>query len=128
MIAVAPSLVLAESAYAAPATCGSSSQTDAKGQILNGIGQTTNDCSDSGVRSLLKVVVNVLSMIVGVVVVISLISGAFKYITSGGEAAKVANAKNTILYAIVGLVIVVLAQFIVRVVVAETANAVNNGP
>jgi hypothetical protein len=123
-LSLSPSLLLAGSAYAAPATCGSNS--DAKGQILNGIGETTTNCSDTGVKNLLASIVNILSLIVGVVVVISIISAGFKYITSGGEASKVANAKSTIIYALVGLVIVVLAQFIVRVVVHEAAQAVAN--
>lgn len=125
-LAVMPSLLLADSAFAASSTCGTPS--DAKTQILNGVGSTTNDCSDGsgGVTHLLQSIVNILSMIVGVIVVISIISGAFKYITSGGESSKVANAKSTITYALVGLVIIALAQFIIRFVVTTATQAVNN--
>jgi len=45
----------------------------------------------------------------GVVSVIYLIMGGFKYITSGGSEKAVGEAKNTILYAIVGLVIIIAA-------------------
>ena len=46
-----------------------------------------------------------------------IIIGGLRYITSNGDSGNVTNAKNTILYAIVGLVIVALAQLIVRFVV-----------
>jgi hypothetical protein len=42
--------------------------------------------------------------------------GGFKYVTSGGDGSKVSSAKSTIIYAIVGLVIVALSQGIVKLV------------
>jgi hypothetical protein len=48
--------------------------------------------------------------------------GGFRYITSGGDSGNVSGAKNTILYAIVGLVIVALAQFIVRFVLSQSTG------
>ena len=45
-----------------------------------------------------------------------IIFGGFRYITSGGNDNNVSSAKNTILYAVIGLVIVALSQFIVRFV------------
>lgn len=62
-------------------------------------------------------VINILSLAVGVVAVIMIIVGGFKYITSGGDSGNVTGAKNTILYAVVGLIVVALAQVIVRFVV-----------
>lgn len=112
--------------YAASTNCGSSS--NAKDQVLNGIGESGTDCSagEKGVNHIFKAIVDILSLIVGVVSIISIIAGGFKYITSGGESAKVGNAKSTIMYAVVGLVVVVLAQVIVRFVITTTVNAVNN--
>jgi hypothetical protein len=52
--------------------------------------------------------------LVGIVAVIMIIVGGLRYITSGGNDASVTSAKNTILYAIIGLVIVALAQVLVR--------------
>ena len=48
------------------------------------------------------------------------IIGGLKYITSGGDSGNVTGAKNTILYAVIGLIIVVLAQVIVRFVLVQT--------
>jgi len=62
-------------------------------------------------------VINILSLVVGVVAVVMIIVGGLKYITSGGDSGNVTGAKNTILYAVVGLIVVALAQVIVRFVV-----------
>jgi len=68
------------------------------------------------IENLIKVIINVLSAIVGAVCVIMIIIGGFRYVTSAGDSNAVSGAKNTILYAIVGLIIVAFAQVIVRFV------------
>lgn len=71
-----------------------------------------------------KRIINLFSIVVGVVSVIMIIIGGFRYIISGGDSSSVQGAKNTILYAIVGLVIVVFAQVIIRFVLTNvTATA-----
>ncbi len=65
---------------------------------------------------------NVFSIIVGIVAVIMIIIGGFRYITSSGNPDKVSGAKNTLIYAIVGLIIVALAQFIVRFVLSKSTG------
>ena len=66
--------------------------------------------------------INIISIIVGVVAVIMIIFGGFKYITSGGASEKVTTAKNTILYGLIGLIIVALAQVIVKFVLKQTGG------
>jgi hypothetical protein len=73
-------------------------------------------CSDSALNNLITQVINIFSIIVGVIAVIMIIYGGFRYITSGGDSGKIGEAKNTIVFALVGLVIVALAQFIVKFV------------
>jgi hypothetical protein len=90
--------------------------------ICEGVGLAGggNGCTEQPggptVEGIIKTVINLLSLIVGVVAVIMIIIGGLKYITSAGDAGKVSSAKNTLLYAIIGLVIVALAQVIVRFV------------
>lgn len=59
-------------------------------------------------------------MIMGVLAVVFVIIGGLRYILSNGDSSKLAQAKNTIMYAIIGLVLVILAyavtQFVVQVV------------
>ena len=75
-----------------------------------------------GLQALVIRVINIFSIIVGIVAVIMIIVGGLKYITSGGESSNVSGAKNTIIYAIIGLIVVALAQFIVRFVLGNTNN------
>ncbi len=70
----------------------------------------------TGIANIIETVINLLSLLVGVVAVIMIIVGGLKYIMSSGDASNTASAKNTILFAIVGLVVVALAQIIVRFV------------
>ncbi len=71
------------------------------------------------VNDIITDVINIFSLVVGVVSVIMIIVGGLRYITSGGDSGSVGGAKNTILYAIIGLVIVALAQVIVRFVLGQ---------
>jgi hypothetical protein len=95
----------------------------------SGLSLTNSSCSDAALGNpeealnvLITRVVNLFSVIVGIVAVIMIIVGGFKYITSGGDSSNVSDAKNTILYAIVGLIIVAISQFIVRFVLRQATN------
>ena len=80
---------------------------------------TTTAGSDE-INTFLANGINLFSLIVGIVAVVMIIIGGLKYITSGGDSGNVTSAKNTILYAVIGLIIVVLAQVIVRFVINQT--------
>jgi Type IV secretion system pilin len=99
----------------------------AQDQILTGIDEAcagascaneTNDTLQNTVTS----VINILSLVVGTVAVVMVIIGGMKYVSSQGDSSAIASAKNTIVYAVVGLVIVALAQVIVQFVV-QRSNA-----
>lgn len=75
--------------------------------------------ADSDVNGILSTVINIFSLIVGVVAVIMVILGGLRYITSGGDTSNTKAARDTIIYALVGLVIVALAQVIVRFVLKQ---------
>ena len=94
-----------------------------RADVCEGIGLTSgggNTC-DPGpgptVDSTVRTVINLLSLVVGVVAVIMIIVGGLKYILSSGDSNAINSAKNTILFALVGIAIVALAQIIVRFVV-----------
>ncbi len=86
----------------------------------------TSDCvegqGEDELNALITNIVNIFSVIVGVISVIMIIYGGFRYITSGGDSTHVGSAKNTIMYAIIGLVIVALAQIIVRFVLGQATS------
>ena len=68
---------------------------------------------DNGVFSRIT---NTVLLIVGLISVIMLVYGGLRYILSGGDSKKVTDAKNTVLYAIIGLIISLLAYAIVNFV------------
>lgn len=62
---------------------------------------------------------NVISVIGGVIAVIIMMYGGFLYITSRGDANKAATGRNAIIYAAIGLIIIVLAQSVVALVLSN---------
>lgn len=64
---------------------------------------------------------------VGIVSVIMLIYGGLRYVMSGGDSKKVTDAKNTILYAIIGLIIAVLSYAIVHFVLQAIDTNLGGG-
>jgi len=86
--------------------------------------QNSSLCQDSGdpegivgPDGILTQVIQILTMIVGIAAVIMIIIGGLKYILSAGDSANTESAKNTILYAVIGLAIALAAQAIVTFVI-----------
>jgi len=73
----------------------------------------------SGNGAIFTTIVNILLFIIGAISVIMLIYGGIRYTISAGDSGSVTAAKNTILYAIVGLVIAILAFAIVNFVLGS---------
>ena len=80
----------------------------------------TSTAGNDEINTFIANAINLFSLIVGIIAVVMIIIGGLKYITSGGDSGNVTGAKNTILYALIGLIIVVLAQVIVRFVINQT--------
>ena len=76
-------------------------------------GMPTELIGDNGVFSRIT---NTVLLIVGLISVIMLVYGGLRYILSGGDSKKVTDAQNTVLYAIIGLIISLLAYAIVNFV------------
>lgn len=97
----------------------------AKDQACSGANLAGADCSatnaSNGVSTLIKAVINILSIIIGIAAVIVIILSGLKYITSGGDSNGVSNAKNTLTYALVGLAVAALAQILVNFVLFQVA-------
>jgi hypothetical protein len=95
-------------------------------EVCRGIGLTTanGSCGDSGAQfaATVTTIINLLLIIIGVVAVVVIIVAGFNFITSGGDSNKVATARNSIVYALIGLVVVVLAEVIVHFVIGTVAG------
>lgn len=81
-------------------------------------GATTCDpgTSTKTLNTTVKDVINIISVFAGAIAVIMIIVGGFRYITSAGNAEGTKSARNTIVYAVVGLIVIALAQIIVHFV------------
>lgn len=79
---------------------------------------SAQDCQHGGNSALniVSTIVSILSLIVGVAAVIMIIIAGLKYITAAGDSNGLSSAKNTLIYALVGLVVASLAQFLVHFV------------
>lgn len=64
-------------------------------------------------------IVSVMMFLVGILSVIMLVFGGLRYVISRGDSKAVESAKNTILYAIVGLIVAILAYAIVNFVIGS---------
>ena len=95
---------------------------DVSAQISNGL-QSVNTGNGptnlTGEGGVFTTIVNVLLFIIGAVSVVMLIYGGIRYTTSGGNANSVTAAKNTIMYAVIGLIIAIFAFAIVNFVVDQ---------
>jgi hypothetical protein len=66
--------------------------------------------------SLVTTIINIILYVVGIVAVVMLVIGGIKYATSSGDEKKVTSAKNTIIYALLGLAFAILAWTLVNFV------------
>ncbi len=83
---------------------------------------SSSDCTsgaDEKLSGTINTVINTLSVIIGIVAVVMIIMAGFRYITAAGDTNNIGSAKNTLIYAIVGLIVVALAQTIVKFVLSR---------
>ena len=75
-----------------------------------------------GEDGIFRTITNILIFLIGAVSVVMLIVGGFRYVVSGGDSAGVEGAKNTILYAIIGIVVAFLAYAAVSFIISQLNN------
>ncbi|HXH26387.1 MAG TPA: hypothetical protein VNG90_00665 [Candidatus Acidoferrum sp.] len=118
-----PILALNVMALTAPAMAQSCGTADT---IQNGIACAKPNGAPTvlfGSGGVFTIIINAVLFIIGMIAVVMLIIGAVHYVTSGGDAAAVNKAKNTILYAIIGVVLSFMAYAIINFVVSQFNNA-----
>lgn len=87
--------------------------------IQQGADSAKSDEQGDDINVSFKLITDVLLFIVGAISVIMLIVGGIRYTVSGGDSGQITSAKNTILYAIVGIVISILAYAIVNFFIGQ---------
>ncbi len=114
--AVVALAVVAMGAFAVPVMAVDCSGT---GCIGVGAGDTGLSEQNADLPAVVQTVINTVLYIIGIIAVGFIIYGGVKYATSAGDSAKVKSAKDTILYAVVGLIVAILAYAIVNFVVGS---------
>jgi len=112
--------LLAGRAMAASGDINSSNPAEAGAQAARGNGTPAELIGSNGVFTRIT---NTVLYAVGIISVIMLIYGGLRYVVSGGDSKKVTDAKNTIIYAIIGLIVAILSYAIVNFVI----NAIGGG-
>lgn len=110
-------LACGNAALAVPAYAATTA-VDPSAQIQEGIdkaggGKATAD----DLPAMIQNIINVLLFLIGTISVVMIIVGGIRYVTSNGDQAQVKAAKDTIMYAVVGVVVALLAFAIVNFVV-----------
>jgi len=91
----------------------------------NGAGSDTTICKATktdklfGAGGLWNRILSTFTFIIGSVAVLMIVIGGLRYVTSNGEPAQLTSAKNTVLYAAIGLVLAVMANAIVNFVLTN---------
>lgn len=98
--------------------CGSGTGDSAVCQDKNN-SQSDGSNSFYGRNGVLTKIARIIAIVVGVASVIMIIIGGFKYVLANGDSNSINSAKNTILYAIIGLIISVIAVSIIQFVLSR---------
>lgn len=112
-LAVSAGLTLAHASVARAAFSGG---VQAGADSARGADQPTNLF---GMGGMFQTVSNVLLFLVGAIAVVMIIYGGIRYVLSGGDSNNVSAAKNTILYALVGVIVAILAYSVVNFVIGS---------
>lgn len=81
-----------------------------------------NGAGGGGAKELkvyIKLIIDILMWIIGAIAVIVIVVGGIKYVTSDGDAGKIKSAKDTILYAVIGIVVAILSYAIVNFILTN---------
>jgi len=93
--------------------------TSAADCIQDGVDNSSGKKTSTNVGDIIKTIVDVMLFILGAIAVIMIVIGGIRYTISQGDSTAVTAAKNTILYAVIGLIVALLAYAIVHFVVTQ---------
>lgn len=114
-----PLLLLAPAVHAEDIFNGVCQGDGANSDVCKEKGSASPDGPLVGPNGIITRVTQIVVFLSGAAGVIMVMIGGIKYVMSGGDASKIDSAKNTILYAVIGLVIAASAQIIVSFVFSK---------
>jgi hypothetical protein len=89
------------------------------GGVCTSVVLGNTDCTPNALNGPVGHITDTLLTVAGAVAVIIIIIGGISYITSAGDSSRIKVAKDTILYAVIGLVVVIIAYAIVNFVITN---------
>ena len=104
-------------AIPAVVTTGTVVAQNAADKMKEGLDKVGGQENTTSLEDNIKTVTNVLLFVLGAIAVIMIIIGGIRYATSNGDASATKAAKDTIMYAVIGLIVAILAYAIVRFVI-----------
>lgn len=84
--------------------------------VQGGVDAAKGDLSGVALNTSVTNIINLIIFSTGIIAVVVIIIGGIRYVVSQGDEKSIEGAKNTILYAVVGLIVAVLAYAIVNFV------------
>ncbi len=123
LIAMTMMAVVICSSLTASAEGGGPDCTTPTGCVSKGLNKTITSDSNTTLGDIIANITKVLLFLMGAVSVIMIIIGGFRYATSQGDQTQMQSAKNTILYAVIGLIVAIAAYAIVSFVVTQFIEA-----
>ncbi len=113
--------------FAAPTAIVSAQPVDLFNEVCNGRASDSSVCEDTkakgnpifGPRGIITKVANMLSILIGIAAVLGIIFAAIKMATNGNNPQEVTQARDLIIYAVVGLVLAAMAQALIRMVLVK---------
>ena len=103
-----------------PLTASSTAYADNADTVKSGvksIGGDENGNKAGDFNKIIKNVINILLFLIGAIAVIVIIISGIRFTTSGGDAGQAKSAREGIIYAVVGLVVALLAFALVNFVI-----------
>lgn len=110
---------------AAPAVTYASTSSEIQSGIDQATGGNVSSDPAGSLSSIIRDILNILSAFAGILAVVMIIVAGFRYTASAGSEESVKKAKSSIVYAIIGVVIVAVAQVIVHFVIVSADGATN---
>jgi hypothetical protein len=93
-------------------------------QACQGNASTASTCKTDGTKNpvsgkdgVIFKAINIFSIIIGIASVIMILFGGLRYVISNGDSNGISTAKNTILYAVIGIVVFLLSRGILAFVI-----------
>ena len=87
------------------------------GCVADPVTEVCKAANTGSANSIFKIIINTILYAIGAISVIMIVVGGIRYIVSGGDQAGVTSAKNTILYAVVGLIVAIASFSMVNFVI-----------